>query len=112
MQGADYVLASSRPVLYIDGFSGMGQIISSDQLGRMVSAGELRYVYWGAGFKGGLMGTRGVSDWLNSSCKIVPGFETETYLSSVPDGTINEVGNNVPGTFGYLKKISLYDCKN
>ncbi len=112
MQGADYVLATGRPVLYIDGFSGTGQVVSSDQLGEMVSAGELRYIYWGAGFTGGLKGTRGVTDWVKSSCKVVPGFETQTYLSSVPDGTVNEVGSNVPGTFGYLKPMSLYDCKS
>jgi 4-amino-4-deoxy-L-arabinose transferase-like glycosyltransferase len=111
MQGADYVLATGRPVLYIDGFSSMDQAVSSDQMEEMVSAGELRYVYWGAGFKGGLKGTRGVSDWVNSSCKVVPGFETRTYLSSVPDGTLNEVGINVPATFGDLLTISLYDCK-
>jgi len=112
MQGADYVLATSRPVLYIDGFSSAGQVVSSDQLGEMVSAGELRNIYWGAGFTGGLKGTRGVSDWVKSSCKVVPGFETQTYLSSVPDGTVNEVGSNVPGTFGYLLPMSLYDCKS
>ena len=86
--------------------------MSSDQLGEMVSAGELRYIYWGAEFTGGLKGTRDVTDWVNSSCKVVPGFVTQTYLSSVPDGTVNEVGSNVPGTFGYLKPMSLYDCKS
>ncbi len=112
MQGADYVLATGRPVLYIGGFSSLGQVVSSDRLGEMVAAGELRYIYWGPRFRGSLMGTRGVTDWVKSSCKVVPGFETESYISSVPDGTVNEVDSNVPGTFGYLLPMSLYDCKS
>jgi 4-amino-4-deoxy-L-arabinose transferase-like glycosyltransferase len=113
MQGADYVLATGRPVLYVGGFSGGDQAVSSDQLGEMVSAGELRYIYWGAGYKGSLKGTQGVSAWVSSTCKLVPGFDTKSYLSSIPDGTlIYQFSNTLSDTFGYLYPLHLYDCKN
>jgi 4-amino-4-deoxy-L-arabinose transferase-like glycosyltransferase len=113
MQGADYVLATGRPVLYVGGFSGGDQAVSNNQMAEMVSAGELRYIYWGAGFKGSLKGTLGVSEWVSSTCKLVPGFDTQSYLSSIPDGTlIYQFSNSLSDTFGYLHPLHLYDCKN
>jgi len=53
MQGSDYVLATGRPVLYLGGFMGIDNVVTSDQLAQLVSDGQLRYVYWdarGAGF--------------------------------------------------------------
>jgi 4-amino-4-deoxy-L-arabinose transferase-like glycosyltransferase len=48
MQGADYVLATGRPVLYIGGFKGSDQVVSAADLSQLVERGELRYLYWGS----------------------------------------------------------------
>ena len=111
MQGADYILATGRPVLYIGGFTGLNQAITCEQMETMVSTGELRYIYWNDGFDSGLAGVKNVSDWLNSSCKVVPGFETETYPSMVPDGTFKAKDVDMPCTYCRLMQMSLYDCK-
>jgi len=48
MQGADYVLATGRPVLYLGGFMGADQVVTADDLEQMVGHSELRYIYWDA----------------------------------------------------------------
>ncbi len=45
MQGADYVIATGRPVLYLGGFMGNDPVVSAEDLSRMVAQGELRYIY-------------------------------------------------------------------
>ena len=48
MQGADYILATGRPVLYIGGFKGADEVVNADELSQLVKGGELRYIYWGS----------------------------------------------------------------
>ncbi len=115
MQGSDYVLATGRPVLYLGGFMGVDQVKTPDQLAEMVSQGELRYIYWdgrGSGF-GGVRSNNGdqssISNWVASTCKVVPGFETETRNMGAPDGTSGGQGNGTMQAFGGMQ-VSLYDC--
>ncbi len=60
MQGADYVLATGRPVLYLGGFMGQDEVVTPDDLTRMVADGELRYIYWNSDMRFG--GRGGESD--------------------------------------------------
>jgi 4-amino-4-deoxy-L-arabinose transferase-like glycosyltransferase len=63
-QGAQLVLATGRPVLYMGGFGGQDDVTSLDELKSMIANGELRYVMYG--------GERGnkpeIAAWLKSSC--------------------------------------------
>ncbi|MBN1665435.1 MAG: hypothetical protein JW862_00035, partial [Anaerolineales bacterium] len=104
MQGADYVLATDRPVLYMGGFNGRDPVVTSDDLAQMVSAGELRYIYLSGG--GGTNAE--VSSWVASSCTLVEGFDSVTRNAGAPDGTPGS--NFTPGQSGDGQSINLYDC--
>lgn len=118
MQGADYVIATGRPVLYLGGFMGQDRVLTTGQLAQLVASGNLRFIYLDAqgGFRGGLGngfgGSNGQSDistWVQNNCKAVQGFETATQNFGAPDGTAS--GSNVttfPGRGGM--QVSLYDC--
>jgi hypothetical protein len=106
MQGADYVLATGRPVLYMGGFNGNDDVVDTDDLARMVQAGELRYIYWGS--QGGAVKSE-ITDWLNASCTPVRGFNTATRNFGAPDGTATAPGN-APRGQGNEIPITLYDC--
>jgi 4-amino-4-deoxy-L-arabinose transferase-like glycosyltransferase len=109
MQGSDYVLATGRPVLYLGGFMGIDNVVTSDQLAQLVSKGELRYIYWNA--RGAGFSTQSIiSSWVTSNCSVVNNFNTSTQNSGAPDGTGNRSNNgSFFGRGGMV--ISLYDCK-
>jgi hypothetical protein len=118
MQGADYVIATGRPVLYLGGFMGQDRVLTTGQLAQLVASGNLRFIYLDAqggfrgGFGNGFGGSNGQSDistWVQNNCKAVQGFETATQNFGAPDGTAS--GSNVtsfPGRGGI--QVSLYDC--
>ena len=93
MQGADYILATGRPVLYLGGFNGQDSVVSVSDLANMVKNSELRFIYWGGGGGGPNGGRSDISSWVISSCKAVQGFDTTTQNSGAPDGTRTGVGN-------------------
>ncbi len=109
MQGADYVLATGRPVLYLGGFMGQDQVESSASLAQMVAEGKLRFIYWGG--QGGGLGPGGQSDistWVANTCTPVQGFDTATRNTGAPDGTTAQAGGmSSPGGM----QVTLYDCK-
>lgn len=74
MQGSDYVLATGRPVLYIGGFNGQDQVVTSADLAALVAAGKLRYIYWGDNNDGGLTSKPAITQWVTSACVPVEGF--------------------------------------
>ncbi|MDR3574534.1 MAG: glycosyltransferase family 39 protein [Anaerolineaceae bacterium] len=108
MQGSDYVLATGRPVLYLGGFMGIDNVVTSDQLAQLVSNHSLRYIYWDA--RGGGFGSQSsISSWVTTNCSVVNNFDTSTQNSGAPDGTGNRV--NIGSFFGRGgMQISLYDC--
>ncbi len=118
MQGADYVIATGRPVLYLGGFNGVDQVVSSDDMARLVAEGKLRYVYWGGDGPGGggpgPGGQSNISTWVSAHCTPVEGFETATSNFGAPDGTRGAPGSASydrplsPGSRGM--QVSLYDC--
>lgn len=69
-QGADYVIASGRPVLYMGGFAGNDPVVDAQDLAGMAANGELRYILYG-----GERGARQeIMNWISSSCSAAPGF--------------------------------------
>ena len=119
MQGADYVIATGRPVLYLGGFMGRDPVIDGEGLAQLVAQGELRYIYWevggvGDGTGGGARGLSnpgqaGVSAWVSASCAPVRGFEVATQNAGAPDGTGQPQPAGPPGGPGGLR-VTLYDC--
>jgi 4-amino-4-deoxy-L-arabinose transferase-like glycosyltransferase len=98
MQGADYVIATGRPVLYLGGFNGRDPVITGAGLQQLIEQGELRYIYSESGGGGG--NQSGISSWIRNTCTPVEGFNTNTQNAGAPDGTLNR-GNMA---------VSLYDC--
>jgi 4-amino-4-deoxy-L-arabinose transferase-like glycosyltransferase len=115
MQGADYVLATGRPVLYLGGFNGNDKVETSADLAKLVADGELRFIYWnGSGSFGGPGGGNqsDISSWVTTMCVPV-GFDTTTQNAGAPDGT-SGISSVNPGGFapgGPNMQVSLYDCK-
>lgn len=70
-QGAQYVIETGRPVLYMGGFGGQDEVVTVDDLQEMVANGELRYFLYG-----GNRGKHEITNWLNSSCAIVSEFSS------------------------------------
>lgn len=89
-QGANLVIETGRPVLYMGGFGGGDEVVSVDDLQTMVANGELRYVLYG-----GDRGKQNISNWLNSSCTVVNGFDV---MTNTPRGGENQ-------------NMKLYECK-
>jgi 4-amino-4-deoxy-L-arabinose transferase-like glycosyltransferase len=91
-QGAQYVIETGRPVLYMGGFGGQDEVVTVDDLKEMVANGELRYILYG--------GDRGnkqeIVNWLTSSCTIVEGF------SITQNGPQGQQGG---------QQMKLYECK-
>jgi 4-amino-4-deoxy-L-arabinose transferase-like glycosyltransferase len=115
MQGADYILATGRPVLYMGGFMGQDEVVTSDDLARMVSNGELRFIYWGAdrGRPGG--SNTEITAWVASACTALQGFDTATRNAGAPDGTTmgnynNARNNSFTQSPAGMESISLYEC--
>jgi 4-amino-4-deoxy-L-arabinose transferase-like glycosyltransferase len=109
MQGADYVLTTGRPVLYMGGFMGQDAVVTSASLEQLVSSGQLRYIYYDARSRGGFGGLgsqSSVAGWVSQHCTTVTGFDTATQNAGAPDGT-NRQQN---GVFGGSMTITLYDC--
>ena len=111
MQGADYVIATQRPVLYLGGFMGQDQVLTLSQLQNMVSEGKLRYIYSsGAGRGAGRMGGQSeIFTWVNASCRLVTGYDASASNTGAPDG-ISTVEGNLAGATGERMSVSLYDC--
>ncbi len=114
MQGADYIIATGRPVLYIGGFMGQDDVVSADDLSRMVNNGELRFIYWDANGRGAEANSE-ISTWIASACTTVKGFDTSTQNAGAPDGTGPNANNRFfQGDDGPIRNmsVSLYDCGN
>jgi 4-amino-4-deoxy-L-arabinose transferase-like glycosyltransferase len=113
MQGADYVLATGRPVLYMGGFMGQDQVLTPDSLARLVESGQLRYIYSNATGDGRIAGGQfggqtSINNWVASNCQAVQGFDASTRNAGAPDGTGGGAGSN--GFLGGDMQVSLYDC--
>jgi 4-amino-4-deoxy-L-arabinose transferase-like glycosyltransferase len=97
MQGAGYVLATGRPVLYAGGFGGSDPVIDGDDLATLVANGEVRYVLWGEGGGGpGGSTTSSITSYLQASCMVVDdaslGTSTSTTQSTNGQGGFGERG--------------------
>jgi 4-amino-4-deoxy-L-arabinose transferase-like glycosyltransferase len=109
MQGADYVIATGRPVLYVGGFMGEDEVVTSDDLAGLVADGELGYILWGESM--GPFGNKtDVLDWIASACVPVEGFETVAQNFGPPDGMMpppSDRADTLP--FGAMQ-MTLYEC--
>ena len=115
MQGADYVLATGRPVLYMGGFMGQDEVLTPDGLASLVDSGKLRFIYWntaGDGRPGGgaFGGQSLISGWVTSNCQVVNGYGTVTSNFGAPDGLNSGAGNS--GFRPAAQAVTLYDCGN
>jgi len=96
-EGAPYVIATGRPVLYMGGFSGGDSVVGADDLAKLVANGELRYVLFGGGQGGS---KQEISNWLKNSCAVVSQF-SRAGVQQFPQGGPGGGGGQV-----------LYECKS
>jgi 4-amino-4-deoxy-L-arabinose transferase-like glycosyltransferase len=109
MQGANYIIATGRPVLYLGGFSGQDQVETSDSLAQLVADGELVFVYSGGG-QGG-PDQSNVSVWVTEHGTAVTGFEATAQNVGAPDGMNSTETTNADGSlhaFGGGMQVTLY----
>jgi len=114
MQGADYVIATEHPVLYLGGFNGQDEVLTADELAQMVADGELRYIYWNASGGDGPGGQRGnqsdISAWVTSTCTSVQGYDTATLSAGAPDGVQGGLSTGGAPFGGRRMQMTLYEC--
>ena len=110
MQGADYVIATGRPVLYLGGFMGADRVASPADLDQLVTTGQLRYIYWDVRGRGGFGQQPNIAGWVNQNCRLVPGFDANTANAGTPDGLGARVGDAPGLSAGGSLSVSLYDC--
>jgi hypothetical protein len=84
--GAQYVLATGRPVLYAGGFSGSDPVINGDDLAKLVAAGEVRYVLWGNGGGPGGGSNSSITSYLQTYGKVVTDASLGTSTSASTSG--------------------------
>ena len=116
MQGADYVIATGRPVLYLGGFMGQDRVKTASELARMVADQQLRFIYWdaqgGGGFNSNSSTLSDISAWVRSACTLVQGYDTATQNSGTPDGTPTAAGTGRAPAFNRGNmQVALYDCR-
>ncbi len=98
MEGAGYVLATGRPVLYAGGFGGSDPVIDGESLAALVASGDVRYVLWGgAGGPGG--GDSSIGSYVQQSCSAVD-----------VAGLGVAAGADQAGGFGRGRASTLYRC--
>jgi 4-amino-4-deoxy-L-arabinose transferase-like glycosyltransferase len=111
MQGADYVIATGRPVLYLGGFNGQDQVETTESVAQLVADDELKYVYWGGGGGPGGSSQSDISAWVTVHGTAVTGFETTAQNFGAPDGTtatgVANDGGSLRG-FGGGMQVALY----
>jgi 4-amino-4-deoxy-L-arabinose transferase-like glycosyltransferase len=106
MEGASYVLETSRPVLYMGGFNGSDPVVTAEDLQTMVTSGELRYVLWTPDGRTG-SSSSGIERWLNGSCQPVSGLSLAAAGGGTRPGPLGDgpiaIGASSPGSI-------LYQC--
>ena len=110
MQGSDYILATGRPVLYIGGFTGALEVVTTKQIEELISSGQLRYIYYGSGLVNMVRDEQNLAEWLIDSCKQENGYDEMVSISSAPDGTLNGGSRDIAGA-SLSRMIHLYDCQ-
>jgi 4-amino-4-deoxy-L-arabinose transferase-like glycosyltransferase len=69
-EGAQFVLDTGRPVLYIGGFNGGDEVVGVEDLSAMVANDELRYVL----FSDERGNKADIASWLETACTALPEF--------------------------------------
>ena len=113
MQGADYVLATGRPVLYMGGFMGQDEVLTADSLANLVESDKLRFIYWNTANDGrpggGAFGGQAlIISWVATNCQVVRGYGTLTSNFGAPDGINSDAANQ--RLQGGTQSVVLYDC--
>jgi 4-amino-4-deoxy-L-arabinose transferase-like glycosyltransferase len=75
--GSPYVLATKRPVLYIGGFNGSDQVLSTEDMAHLIDTKQLRYVLTvdRVGPPGLESTQEEIKAWLSSTCTVVEEIE-------------------------------------
>ncbi|MGQ9684193.1 MAG: glycosyltransferase family 39 protein [Anaerolineae bacterium] len=114
MHGADYVLATNRPVLYIGGFMGQDPVLTTEQLAQLVREGKLKYILWNDR-AGGMHNQPDLSAWIASHSILIPGFEIQAHnaggRAGSPMGARNTKVQDGGGAFwgGGMMQLALYE---
>jgi 4-amino-4-deoxy-L-arabinose transferase-like glycosyltransferase len=96
MEGADLVLATGRPVLYMGGFNGEDQVVTPLSLAQLVVEGKLRFI---TGIEASA-GQSEIADWVTSNCQVVKDIKASHSNIGLPYSLLSTSYDGV-----------LYDCK-
>ena len=101
--GAGYVLATGRPVLYLGGFGGSDQVETPGSMAQLVAGGQLRYVSLGGMGGGPGGGQADVTNWVTTNCKVVQ-------YEAASQSTGSQAFFRGPGGGPGWGQNSLYEC--
>jgi len=132
MSAAGLIIETGKPVMALGGFAGSDQVLSTESLAGLVSAGKIRYFYLSGepgGGGGSNSGNSAITSWVTDHCTAIPSSEwggSTGNISGDPraavlsvDGTTNQTSSGMQrgisglsGTIGpgSSTRNSLYDC--
>lgn len=98
--GAEWVLETSRPVLYMGGFSGMDPVVFASDLEEMIKNKELRYIL--------MIGTQDleteIPTWVDANCHLLPEFNSRQTVKLDTNWATGEIPDQME------MSNHLYDC--
>jgi hypothetical protein len=96
MVGADMVLETGEPVLYMGGFNGGDPVVDAADLSELVGAGDLTFILYGDARS---PNQNEINTWLRANCTVVPQF-------SQPNRQVRSWQHDEPGQGGMM----LFEC--
>lgn len=132
MSASGLIIETGKPVMALGGFAGSDQVLSTESLAGLVSAGKIRYFYL-SGEQGGGGGSNSgnsvIVSWVMDHCTAIPSSEWGGSTGNISgdaraavlsvDGTTNRTSSGIPRGISGLSGItgpgsssqnSLYDC--
>jgi 4-amino-4-deoxy-L-arabinose transferase-like glycosyltransferase len=87
MSASSIIIATGRPVMALGGFSGSDQILTTQQLARLVANGTVHYfLIQSGGGPGGSGGNSALTQWVTTHGTVVPSSQYETSSTSTTGG--------------------------
>jgi hypothetical protein len=93
MNASSIIIATGKPVMALGGFSGSDQILTVQQLARLVANGTMHYfLIQAGGGPGGSGGNSALVQWVTTHGTVVPSSRYETSSTSATGGAAQHQG--------------------
>jgi 4-amino-4-deoxy-L-arabinose transferase-like glycosyltransferase len=128
MSAAGLIIETGKPVMALGGFGGSDQVLSTESLADLVSAGKIRYFYLPEeqGGRGSNSGTSAIASWVADHCTAIPSSEWGSSSTGFSDSRVAHLSGTATATSSGMQRggaglsgtpsqgtgtqNSLYDC--